>query len=80
MATSNKPTTTVGKKLDALPRWLRVLVGILLFALLTMPPAMAVGLFLQDMEIVKIMGAINIFLAVMKITEFVATELIKRLW
>lgn len=80
MAKSKQPTTTIGKKLDELPRWLRIILGILIFALLTLPPALATGWYLENMEIVQIIVAINIFLAVMKLAEFVVTEAVKRAW
>lgn len=80
MAKSKQPTTTVGKKLDSLPRWLQIVLGILIFALLTLPPALVTGLYLDDMEIITVIAAINIFLAVLKIMEFAITEAVKRLW
>lgn len=78
--TSKQPTTTVGKKLDSLPRPLQILLGILIFALLTLPPAFVTGMYLEDMQIFKIVAAINIFFAAMKVMELVITEAVKRAW
>lgn len=80
MAKSKQSTTVVGKKLDSLPRWQQILLAIFIFALLTVPPALATGLYLDNMEIVQVTVALNIFLAVLKIMEFVVTEAVKHLW